>query len=96
MKYRVIVDRPVVALIGEHGLSRNAVVRLYAQLHQELVNEAERFRATRHPEEPDLFFHYRIQVASGDHWHQFDFAVNDTTASGTLFVEAVSHTSWPW
>ncbi len=96
MKHRVIVDRPVVAFIGERGLSRNAVVRLYAQLHQELGNEAARFRLTRHPEEPDLYFHYRIQVASGDHWHQFDFAVNDTTASDTLFVEAVSHTSWPW
>ena len=40
MKHRVIVDRPVVAFIGERGLSRNALVRLYAQLHQELGDEA--------------------------------------------------------
>jgi hypothetical protein len=96
MKHRVIVDGPVVAFVGGRGLSRNAVVRLYAKLHHELGDEAARFRSTRHPEEPDLYFHYRIKLASGDHWHQFDFAVNDTTASDTLFVEAVSYTSWPW
>lgn len=71
-------------------------MRLYTQLHEELGSEAARFKTTRHPEEPDVYFHYRIRVASGDHWHQFDFAVNDTTAAETLFVEAVSHLSWPW
>jgi hypothetical protein len=91
-----MVDPPVVAFIGECGLSRNAIVRLYTRLHQELSQEADRFRGRRHPEEPDLYFHYRIQVASGDHWHQFDFAVNDSTAPGTLFLEAVNPTSWPW
>jgi hypothetical protein len=96
MAHRAIVGPPVVARIGECGLSRLALVRLYAQLHHELGNEATRFRARRHPEEPDLYFHYRIKLASGDLWHQFDFAVNDTTAPDTLFVEAVSHTSWPW
>jgi hypothetical protein len=96
MKHRVIVDRPVVAFIGKQGLSRDAILRLYIKLHKELGNEAPRFRSARHPEEPDLYFHYRIKVASVDHWHQFDFAVNDTTAPDTLFVEAVSHTSWPW
>lgn len=96
MKHRVIVDRPVVALIGARGLSRNAVVHVYTRLHHELANQTDLFRSTRHPEEPDLYFHYRIRVASGDHWHQFDFAVNDTTAPDILFVEAVSHASWPW
>jgi len=96
MNYRVIVDRPVVAFIGACGLSRQATVRLYAKLHHELSNEAARFRLMRHPEEPDLYFHYRITLASGDHWHQFDFAVNDTTAPDSLFVEAVSHTAGPW
>jgi hypothetical protein len=66
---------PLVAFIGGLGLSRNAVVRLYTKLHHELGDEAGRFRSTRHPEEPDLYFHYRIKLASGDHWHQFDFAV---------------------
>ncbi len=94
--HRVIVDRPVVTFVGACGLTRTALIRLYTQLHHELGSEADRFRSTRHPEELDLYFHYRIRVASGDLWHQFDFAVNDATAPDILFVEAVCHTSWPW
>src|SRR5436190_670304 len=97
MSRRVIVTRAVKTSIGQSGLSRNALVHLYSRLHDELGNEADRFRPARYPEEPDLYFHYRIAVASGDLWHQFDFAVNDTTAPDTaLFVETVSHTCWPW
>jgi hypothetical protein len=94
--HRVIVDRPVSEAIGACGLSRTATVILIAKLHDELGNEAERFRGNRHPEAPDLFFNYRVKLASGDNWHQFDFTVNDTPAADTLFVEAVVHTAWPW
>ena len=65
MKHRVIVDQPAVAFLGQLGLSRNAILRLYTQLHQELGNEAARFRSTRRPEQPDLYFHYRIKVRPG-------------------------------
>jgi len=90
----VIVDPDVVASVGEQELSRTAIVQLYTRLRDDLGNRTGRYQTNRHPRQPDFYFLYNVTVMSGGLWHRFDFAVGDTTAPDTLFVDAVEHTSW--
>jgi len=79
------------------GLSRQALIRLYIEVRAELMTRGDEIRRTnRHPDDPYRFFAYRYRIASGDYWHQFDFAVDDATADTHFFIEAVTYTSWRW
>jgi hypothetical protein len=63
----------------------------YEKVRDRLIDQLERrydhWRTQRHPEDDTLFV-YRIFLAEGDNWHEFEFHVDDTH----LFVVDVIHT----
>jgi hypothetical protein len=91
MPYRVIVFPPVMRLVGQCGLGREATLWLWNRLFDQLENHADRYRSERVPEDTDLF-QYPLLVLDGEWWHYFYFSVDDRQApAGPLLVIAVSH-----
>lgn len=76
MSFKVTIPTVVRRMIGESGLSRNALVRLYLGLRITLSAEGDRYRHNRWSGRPDCFVFPRIMV-DGAAWHRFDFVVKD-------------------
>ncbi len=86
MPQRVIVVPHVSRKLGAIGLPRELLVSVLARLRHELENNANRFRGQRVAGHEDRLFVIRLLVAAAHRLHDFAFAVDDATASGTLFV----------
>jgi hypothetical protein len=95
MEWRTIISPQLSAALGTCGLSRDALILTLSALHQTLPEEAERWRRTRAPDEPDSFFLFRLGFTDGDAWHRLAFWVDDVTAPGFLFVERLVHQARP-
>jgi hypothetical protein len=64
--------------------------KLRDRLIDQLENHYDRWRTRRHPDDETLFV-YTVYLAEGDHWHTFEFHVDDTLADTSLFVLDVIH-----
>lgn len=82
---------PEVSVVLGTYLGREAMLAVLTRLRDELENNAARYRPNRDPKDPDCLFDYPLKLWDGSRWHRFRFSVNDTTAAGRLFVEAVTH-----
>jgi hypothetical protein len=56
MEWRTIISPQLSAALGGCGLSRDALILALSALHHTLPEQAERWRRTRAPDEPDSFF----------------------------------------
>jgi citrate lyase beta subunit len=65
-------------------------LRVWNRLYDQLENNAAPYRRIRDMDEPDFLFDYVHVLYAGGRWLTLRFSVNDTTAAGQLFVEAVS------
>lgn len=88
-----IITETVSIFLGSLGLPREMLISVLSCCYDNLPNNYERWRGRRDPEDPDLF-EYVLRLYDGTNWHIFRFSVNDTRATGFLFVEAVSHEFW--
>jgi len=91
---RTVVPPEITRLIGECGLTRDGVVRVFTGLHGELPQRYARFRGLRHPEDDRLFFFFDA-FADGDRMHTFTFHVDDSTSTEHLIVADLEHESRP-
>jgi hypothetical protein len=96
MEWRTIISPPLSAALGACGLSREALILVLSALHQTLPEQAERWRKSRAPDEPDSFCVFRLGFTDGDKWHRLAFWVDDVTAPGFLFVERLVHQVRPF
>jgi hypothetical protein len=88
--FRVIVPPEVVRALGEFVPDREARLRVLNRLRDQLENNAAPYRKIRDPDDPEFLFDYVHALHVGDRWLTLRFSVNDTTAEGYLFVEAVA------
>jgi len=90
----VIVERDVSLALGACGLLRRSLLNLLNGLYTISKVGPTQLRGEWHPEDETLFL-YRDFLVEADVWHELVFVVDDTTASGTLFVRAMAHRSRP-
>jgi hypothetical protein len=77
-------------MIGETGLSRNAILRLYLEVTITLAEEVDRYRHNRWRGRRDCFLYRRIMV-DGAAWHRFDFVVKDQPVPTEMEVIWFNH-----
>lgn len=92
MSFKVTVHPTVRRQIGETGMSRNAVVRLLANLYAELRTGAIRFRHNRMRGQPS-FFRFHHAAIDGGSWHECVFVVKDDPEE--MFVYWLFHKLHP-
>jgi len=90
MNWHTIVSPVISRAVGQCGLTRAGVVRVFAHLHNDLPTRADRLRRQRDAGDPD-FFLYRLTLFDGGRLHLCVFSVDDLTAAGFLFVEKMTH-----
>jgi hypothetical protein len=88
-EYKVEISPLVSQRIGSLLQNRLVVADVLNRLRYDLENHAQMFRNLRDPEDQDNFF-YAISVFSNGKWRHLHFTVNDTRATGCLFVDEVS------
>jgi hypothetical protein len=88
--FRVIVLPEVIAALRQLVADKEDLLRVLERLRDELTNNAAPYRRIRDLDDPDFLFDYVHALHTGGRWLTLRFSVNDTTAAGYLFVEAVS------
>ena len=88
--FQVIVLPEVTAAVHELLPTVEDRLRVWNRLHDQLQNNAAPDRSIRDMDDPEFLFDYVHALYVGDRWLTLRFSVNDTTATGYLFVEAVS------
>jgi hypothetical protein len=89
----VIVSPKVSSSLGALQLPRELLLKVLFAVHHTLPSNYDRIRKNREVEDPDLF-DYAPVIFDGEQWHRLRFSVNDTRATGFLFIDAVSSESW--
>jgi hypothetical protein len=77
---RIRIDRKVRIKMGAAGLSRNAVVRLFAWVHTVLLDQANNYRHNRSPDRPGCFAARKV-IVDGSSVLYCIFDVDDQTPS---------------
>ena len=88
MRYRLIVGPEISRAVGGFGLEREALLRVFDLLRQELEERADNYRQQRDPAHPDLYFRFELTVWDHERPRGFRFTVDDARAPGHLFVVA--------
>ena len=88
--FQVIVLPEVTAAVHELLQTVEDRLRVWNRLFDQLQNNAAPYRRIRDMDDPEFLFDYVHALHVGDRWLTIRFSVNDTTAAGYLFVEAVS------
>jgi hypothetical protein len=84
------IDPEMSRRLGGCGLSRNAVVRFRTSLRDDLENDYQVYRSSRHPED-QRFFRYNLAIADGPRTHRFFFVIDDSTSPDDLFIVDFNH-----
>ena len=84
---KVLLEKSVVATIGQFGLDRQVTVALLNELHTVL---AQLPRTNRVPGD-DRYFSCRLVVHGTFHEHYFPMLVDDTTSPDHLIVGSIGH-----
>jgi hypothetical protein len=87
---RLRIDAGMSRRLGSCGLSRNATVRLYAALRDDLENGYPIYRPSRHPDDNRVFLYF-LSVKDGPTTHRFVFTLDDSTSPDDLFIVDVRH-----
>ena len=90
MTWKVIVPRPISALIGSFNISREMRNRFLAALHHELPEKANKFRRFR-GEDADRHFIFAVNLTEHGKKHLFVAYVDDVTAPERLIIEDIRH-----
>jgi len=88
--FHVIILPEVVGTLRQLVTEKEDLLRVLERLRDELGNNAAAYRRIRDMDDPDFLFDYVHALHTGGRWLTLRFSVNDTTAPGYLFVEAVS------
>ena len=88
--FRVIIWPEIIRALGEFVPDREIRLGVLARLRDRLEDNPAPYRRFRDEEDPDFLFDYVDVVHVNDRWCTLRFSINDTTAEGYLFVDAVS------
>ena len=81
---------PTVHNILWQKLEKTAYETVAKRLIEQLETRYDHWRQRRHPDDESLFV-YTLHLADGEHWHTFEFHVDDTTADTCVIVLDVIH-----
>jgi hypothetical protein len=88
--FHVVIYPEVVEALRAIVPDREDLLRVLNRLRDQLENNAAPYRRIRDLDEPEFLFDYVHTLFVGERWVTLRFSVNDTTAEGYLFVEAVA------
>jgi hypothetical protein len=88
--FHIIILPEVIGALRQLVTSKEDLLRVLERLRDELGNNAAAYRRIRDMDDPEFLFDYVHALHTGGRWLTLRFSVNDTTAEGYLFVEAVS------
>ena len=87
---RIIIPPEVVEALRQLVPEKDDLLRVLNQLRHDLENHWHSYRRIRDMDDPDFLFDYVQALHVGGRWLSLRFSVNDTTAEGYLFIEAVA------
>jgi hypothetical protein len=88
--FRVIIDAEIIKALTEFVPDREARIGVLNRLPDRLENDPTPYRRIRDIDDPDFLFDYVDVLNIDGRWLTLRFSVNDTTAAGYLFIEAVA------
>jgi hypothetical protein len=88
--FRVIVGPEIIRALREFVPDRETRLRVLNRLREQLEGNPTPYRRFRDAEDPEFLFDYVHALNVDGRWITLRFSVNDTTAEGYLFVEAVT------
>jgi hypothetical protein len=86
--FKVKITPEVRGALGQSGLDRAGLLRLYLRLRERLEDAPEAVRAKRSLKDPDCFV-FQMGLSGPDANHWFHFLVNDRAEAGVLTVQNV-------
>jgi len=88
--FRLIIWPEIIRALAEFVPDLDVRLGVLQRLRDRLETDPSQYRRIRDMDDPDFLFDYVDVVHFDGRWRTIRFSVNDTTAEGHLFVEAVS------
>jgi len=86
----MVVSHQISRTIGLFGLPREALLGLFAHIHQDIASLYQSIQTRRMADER-LFVHRFVLTDNSGEGHLFLFAIDDTTSSDHLMITQISH-----